>query len=161
MFTHVDFAAQKTEEQIRTKLFYPGIMGTFLGPTDASFLVLEARKIGADNFAVYSTSSELTESSLIGYTYVALETGDCAATVWPGPPAYQMLKEAQYDPIDGSLIEEEVELGLGLALVGTAHGSLLLVLVPDVAEADPDQDLLGCTIQSEMHMLESERIAQV
>lgn len=160
-FTHVDFAAQPTEEQTRTKLFFQGNMGTFLGPTDSAFLVLESRKIGADNFAVYTTSPELTEESLLGYTYVALDTGDCAATVWAGPPACQMLKEAEYDPIDGSLIEEELVLGLGLALVGTAQGSLLLVLVPDVSEGDPEGDLLSCHVQCEMQLLESERIAQV
>lgn len=160
-FTHVDFAAQPTEDQVKTKLFFQGIMGTFLGPTDSAFLVLESRKIGADNFAVYTSSSELTEESLLGYTYVQLDTGDCAVTVWPGPPACQMLKEAQYDPIDGSLIEEELVLGLGLALVGTAQGSLLLVLVPDVSEADTDQDLEACQVQCEMQLLESERVVQV
>lgn len=160
-FTHVDYGAQPSEEQIRTKLFFQGIMGTFLGPTDSTFLVLESRKIGADNFAVYTTSSEFTEESLLGYTYVQLDTGDCAATVWAGPPACQMLKEAQYDPIDGSLIEEELTLGLGLALVGTAQGGLQLVLVPDVSQADPDQDLMACEVQCEMQLLESERIAQV
>ena len=160
-FTHVDFAAQPIEDQVRTKLFFQGIMGTFLGPSDAAFLVLESRRIGGDNFAVYTSSSVLSEESLLGYTYVQLDTGDCAVTVWPGPPAYQMLKEAQYDPIDGSLIEEELVLGLGLALVGTAQGSLMLVLVPDVSEADPDQDLEACHVQCEMQLLESERVAQV
>lgn len=160
VFTSIDFAAGPSDAQTVAKLFFQGIMGAFLGAQDAVFMVLESRKIGADNFALYTVAKEFTANNLLGYTYVHLDTGDSAATLWPGPPANQMLEEAEYD-VEGNLVEKEVEAGLGLALVGTQQGSLLLVLVPDVSNVAEDEDLLPCSVQSEMQLLESERISQV
>lgn len=159
MFTPVDTAARDAEPK-GSKLFFEGVMGMFLGSTDATFAVLESRKIGGDNIAMYAVGPEMSEESLLGYTYVPLDTGDSVAALWEGPPAVSMLQEAVYDE-EGNLVEHEVELGLGMALAGTAQGSLLLVLLPDVTDMEPDAELLPAVVQQELPLLEGERVLQV
>lgn len=161
MFTPVDTAAGPGPEgEPKSKLFFEGVMGMFLGSDDRTFAVLESRKIGADNIAMYSVTAAMSEESLLGYTYVPLDTGDSVATLWEGPPAVTMLQEAEYDE-DGNLVEPEVDTGLGMGLAGTAQGSLLLVLLPDVTDMAADAELLPAVVQHELPLLDGERILQV
>ena len=159
MFTPIDTAAGEDDEP-KSKLFFEGVMGMFLGGDDRTFAVLESRKIGADNIAMYAVSPEMSEESLLGYTYVPLDTGDSVATLWAGPPSTVMLEEAEYDE-EGGLVEREVDGGLGMALVCTAQGNLLLVQLPDVSDTPADAELLAAAVQHEMQLLDGERILQV
>jgi hypothetical protein len=70
----------------------PGVMGTFLGATEDTFVVLESSKLGADNIAVYQSGPDFAADALLGYTYVELATGDSVTGLWQGPPAAHLLQ---------------------------------------------------------------------
>jgi hypothetical protein len=160
VFTFVDYAESKAEGRPTSQLFLEGVMGSFLGLQDSHFAVLETRKIGSDNIAVYEVSKAFSDDSLLGYTYVELGTGDCVTGLWPGPPASYMLEDAEYDA-NGELIEKEAVEGGGLALVTTQLGNLMLVLIPDVRETPADAELEPCSVQSDLQLLENEKLLQV
>jgi hypothetical protein len=160
-FTYVDLAPN-AEPHTPIPPYLPGVTGTFLGPLEDTFVVLESNKIGADNLAIYAASPEFSEDSLLGYTYIELATGDSIIALWPGPPATQLLVDPEYDA-EGNILEDpEAEVGAGLVLASTRQGLLMTALVPRVDEdADPDAELDSCQVQYELQLLEDERILQV
>ena len=91
VFQYVDIAGG-AEPAALVPAALPGIMGTFLGPTEATFAVLESSKLGADNIAVYACAPEFSADQLLGYTYAELATGDSVTGLWQGPPAMHLLQ---------------------------------------------------------------------
>jgi hypothetical protein len=160
-FTYVDLAPN-VEAHTPVPQYLPGVTGTFLGPLEDTFVVLESNKIGADNLAIYAVHREFSDECLLGYTYIELTTGDSVMALWPGPPSTQLLVDAEFDS-EGNLVEDpEAAVGQGLVLASTRQGHLLTALVPQVdSDTDPDAELDACQTQYELQLLENERVLQV
>ena len=106
LFTHIRPDAEVTESDKPVPWFGTGIMGTYLGPMDERFAVLESAEVGVDNIAIYNTFEMDAAHPPLGRTYCELGMGDCLKSMWPGPPTTFAIEEPVYDAA-GTLVEQE------------------------------------------------------
>lgn len=112
VFTSIDV----TLEEQSDAWYGQGLMGTFLGPRDAAFAVLESTDPGSDNIAVYAAPAVYTAPAAAGgeggppepavRAYCELGLGDAVKGLWAGPPCTFALEEAEYDT-EGNVVERE------------------------------------------------------